>query len=45
VIKTVAKQMGIAESGYRRMINTGEDGGQTVPHLHIHILGGTKLPE
>ena len=45
VIKTVAKQMGIAESGYRLMINTGEDGGQTVPHLHIHILGGTKLQE
>jgi histidine triad (HIT) family protein len=32
-------------SGYRVVINTGEDGGQTVPHLHLHILGGLKLDE
>ncbi len=33
------------DSGYRVVINTGEDGGQTVPHLHLHILGGLKLDE
>jgi histidine triad (HIT) family protein len=39
----VAKVKGIAESGYRVLVNTGEDGGQTVGHLHVHVLGGTKL--
>ena len=38
--KQVAKQLGLAEKGFRLMINTGKDGGQTVPHLHVHILGG-----
>jgi histidine triad (HIT) family protein len=31
-------------NGFRLVINTGEDGGQTVPHFHIHLLGGEKLP-
>ena len=31
------------ENGYRLIINQGEDGGQTVPHLHVHILGGEPL--
>jgi histidine triad (HIT) family protein len=31
------------EDGYRVVINTREDGGQTVPHLHIHVLGGRKM--
>ena len=31
--------------GYRVMINQGENGGQTVPHLHIHLLGGEKLAD
>lgn len=35
--------LGLTE-GYRLIINQGENGGQTVPHLHIHILGGEKLP-
>jgi histidine triad (HIT) family protein len=39
----VANLMGIAESGYRVVINTGEAGGQTVPHLHVHVLGGRQL--
>lgn len=34
---------GIAEGGYRYVINTGDDGGQTVYHLHLHILGGRRL--
>ena len=37
--KHVAEQLGL-EKGYRVVINTGEDGGQTVYHMHLHILGG-----
>lgn len=44
VIKKVAKEQGVEESGYRVVTNIGEDGGQAVKHLHFHILGGTKLP-
>jgi histidine triad (HIT) family protein len=40
----IAKQEGLDE-GYRVVINTGRAGGQTVPHLHIHILGGRTLSE
>ncbi|GIX07726.1 MAG: histidine triad nucleotide-binding protein [Candidatus Poribacteria bacterium] len=36
----VARQLGIAESGYRLVINHGRDAGQEVLHLHIHLLGG-----
>ena len=36
----VARSEGIAAKGYRCVINTGEDGGQTVGHLHLHVLGG-----
>ena len=39
----VARQQGIAESGFRLVINNGRDGGETVPHLHIHLLGGRPL--
>lgn len=39
----VARIEGVAESGYRTVANTGSDGGQTVHHLHLHILGGRKL--
>lgn len=39
----VAKQEGIDETGYRLVINNGPDGGETVPHLHIHLLGGRSL--
>jgi histidine triad (HIT) family protein len=39
----VANQMEIAESGYRVVINNGEAAGQTVPHLHVHVLGGRHL--
>ena len=39
----IARAQGIAESGYRTVLNTGEDGGQTVPHLHIHIIGGRSM--
>ncbi len=39
----VAMTEGIAESGYRTVINTGNDGGQTVGHLHVHLLGGRAM--
>jgi len=39
----VARDEGIAESGYRLVINNGPDGGEAVPHLHLHLLGGRQL--
>ncbi|MGC4047429.1 MAG: histidine triad nucleotide-binding protein [Armatimonas sp.] len=39
----VAKLMGIEEGGARVVFNCGVDGGQAVPHLHAHVLGGRKL--
>ncbi|MDQ6787815.1 MAG: histidine triad nucleotide-binding protein [Acidobacteriota bacterium] len=36
----IAREKGFAENGYRTVINTNRDGGQTVFHLHIHLLGG-----
>ncbi|MBD5632162.1 MAG: histidine triad nucleotide-binding protein [Clostridia bacterium] len=42
-IPEIAKQNGLA-NGYRLIINQGDDAGQTVFHLHIHILGGETLP-
>jgi histidine triad (HIT) family protein len=40
--KIIAEQQGLS-GGYRLVINQGEDGGQSVPHLHAHLLGGRKL--
>ncbi len=40
---TVAKKLGLAESGYRLVINNGRDGGESVPHLHVHLLGQRPL--
>ena len=39
----IAKQEGIAESGYRTVINTNADAGQTVFHIHMHLLGGRGM--
>ncbi|TAL08854.1 MAG: histidine triad nucleotide-binding protein [Nitrospirae bacterium] len=39
----VARKKGIAEAGYRVVANTGRDGGQTVFHLHLHVLGGRHM--
>jgi histidine triad (HIT) family protein len=39
----VAKELGVLESGYRLVINNGVHGGETVPHLHVHLLGGRPL--
>lgn len=41
--KKIAKDEGISESGFRIVTNCGRDGGQIVPHLHFHILGGRNL--
>jgi histidine triad (HIT) family protein len=39
----VAAKVGLAQSGYRLVINNGPDAGESVPHLHCHILGGRQL--
>ena len=39
----VARDLGLAESGFRLVINNGPDGGETVPHLHVHLLGGRAM--
>jgi len=41
--KDVAAELGIKEKGYRLVINTGDDGGQTVNQLHVHLLAGRQL--
>jgi histidine triad (HIT) family protein len=39
----VAKQQGLGDSGFRIVINSGPHGGETVPHLHVHVLGGRQM--
>jgi len=39
----VARKEGFLEDGFRVVINNGSDGGETVPHLHLHILAGRKM--
>ena len=41
--KKIAKDLKINDSGYRAIFNTNEDGGQTVFHIHMHLIGGRKL--
>jgi histidine triad (HIT) family protein len=43
VAAEVARKEGIAGTGYRLVINDGTDGGQSVDHLHVHVLGGRAL--
>jgi len=43
VVREVAQREGLAEGGYRVVMNNGRDGGQSVDHLHIHVLGGRPL--
>jgi len=43
VIPLIAKQEGLAEEGYRVVVNCKKNGGQEVPHLHFHLLGGRRL--
>lgn len=42
-IKEVARKQGVSESGFRVVTNCGENAGQSVPHLHFHLIGGKKL--
>lgn len=41
--KAIAADEGLAESGYRLILNCNQDGGQTVYHLHLHLLGGRQM--
>ena len=43
VVPKLAKELKIDESGYRVVINTGDEGGQTVHHLHVHLIGGRSM--
>ena len=41
--RSIAEKLGLSETGYRLVINNGPDGGESVPHLHCHLLGGRAL--
>ena len=43
VAAQIARQEGVDETGYRLVINKGRDAGESVPHLHVHLLGGRAL--
>lgn len=43
IMPRLARELGIADGGFRVVVNTGEDGGQTVGHLHFHLLGGRSM--
>ena len=43
VVPKIARELGVADSGFRLVTNTGADAGQTVGHLHFHLLGGRSL--
>jgi histidine triad (HIT) family protein len=43
VARDIAKKLGVEESGYRVVINSGPDAGESVPHLHVHLLGKRAL--
>ncbi len=45
IANQLAKRESISGSGYRLAMNCGEEGGQLVPHLHLHLLGGRKLSD
>lgn len=44
VAQKIAREEGVAETGYRLIFNIGKDAGQTVDHLHLHLIGGKRLP-
>jgi histidine triad (HIT) family protein len=41
--RSVAEQDGVIEGGYRLVLNVGDDAGNTVPHLHLHVIGGRSM--
>ncbi|MBW1645798.1 MAG: histidine triad nucleotide-binding protein [Deltaproteobacteria bacterium] len=42
-VKVLAKKFGVAESGYRTLVNTNKEGGQVIYHVHYHLIGGRQL--
>ena len=42
-VSKIAQEQGLSEDGFRTIANTGVDGGQEVPHFHLHLLGGAKI--
>jgi len=44
VAQKIAREQGVTETGYRLVFNIGPDAGQTVDHLHLHLIGGHRLP-
>ena len=44
VAEEMANRQGVGDTGYRLIINQGANSGQEVPHLHLHLLGGKRLP-
>ncbi len=43
LVRELAAKEGISESGYRLIMNTGKDGRQEVPHMHLHLIGGQRM--
>ena len=43
--KRIANERGAGQTGYRLSFNVGREGGQIVPHVHLHVMGGKQLPE
>lgn len=43
IARKIARDLGIGDKGYRLIVNVGNDGGQEVPHIHMHLLGGAKV--
>lgn len=43
VARDLANELNLSESGFRIVINNGRNGGETVPHLHVHLLGGRRM--
>ena len=43
VAKQMAEKFGVSETGYKLVFNVGRDGGQVIPHLHLHLLGGKNM--
>jgi histidine triad (HIT) family protein len=43
VARDLAKELGLTDDGFRIVINNGRNGGETVPHLHVHVLGGRHM--
>ena len=45
IAKKIAKEQGIADEGYKLLFRVGKYGGQEVPHIHLHLIGGARLYE